>query len=362
MYAFLDLALIASLWLASANTRQPFRLAFVALIVIFTLPNLSASFWVRMADTPSFFRTDAYRHYLLKGETVLILPYGDDGNCMLWQAQTDMYFSMPQGMAPPVRLYERRRWPIVSALMRRSYTPEASEQLKAFLAAHHVDSVVIADEHFRTWRPLFLTLGVSPIKVAGVWLYKLHPNDEHDWARGLLEMRARFDKERLSTLISAANEYLLKGGDLESITTVRALDFKFISPSLLVGPAAVSFEPSLSGSSLSDTGPWLAYGVWLSPWSFKRLSVGEFAWYPAVAPLIERLRGVASEIYFPYPNRLDRNAVVPESQADGFLLVTFTREQLARAAELLKASATPAAPKASSEDTSATSAVRSIRK
>jgi len=148
-------------------------------------------------------------------------------------------------------------------------------------------------------------------------------------------MRARFDRQRFSTQISPANEYLLKGEDLKSITTVRALDFKFISPSLLIGPAAVSFEPSLSGSSLSDTGPWLAYGLWLSPWSVDRVSVGEFAWYPAVAPLIERLRGVASEIYFPYPNRLDRNAVISESQADGFLLATFSREQLARAADLL---------------------------
>ena len=117
MYAFLDLALIVSLWLTSADTRQSCRIAFVALVLIFTLPNLSSPFWVRMMDTPSFFRTDVYRHYLLKGDTVLILPYGDNGNSMLWQAQTNMYFSMPQGMAPPVRLYERRRWPIVSSFL-----------------------------------------------------------------------------------------------------------------------------------------------------------------------------------------------------------------------------------------------------
>jgi hypothetical protein len=361
MYAFLDLALIASLWLSSANTRQSLRLAFVVLVVIFTLPNLSASFWVRMADTPSFFRTGVYRHYLLKGETVLILPYGDDGNCMLWQAQTDMYFSMPQGMAPPVRLYERRRWPIVSAFLRRSYTPEASEQLKAFLAAHHVDSVVITDDHFRTWRSLFSTLGVSPIRVADVWLYKLHPDGEHDWQRGLLEMRARFDRQRLSTLISAANEYLLKGGNLASISTAKVVDFKLISPSLLFGPAVVSFEPTLSGNSMSNTEPWLAYGLWLSPWPSDRVSVGEFAWYPAVAPLIEKLRGIASKICFPYPSRLAANATPPESQADGFLLMTFTRDQLARATELLKVSATPAAKKPSPEDTSATPPAPSIR-
>jgi hypothetical protein len=345
MYAFLDLALIVSLWLTSADTRQSCRIAFVALVLIFTLPNLSSPFWVRMMDTPSFFRTDVYRHYLLKGDTVLILPYGDNGNSMLWQAQTNMYFSMPQGMAPPVRLYERRRWPIVSSFLGRSYTPEASEQLKAFLAAHHVDSVVVEDQHIDTWRLLFSTLGIPPIRVAGVWLYKLHPDGEQDWNRGLLEMRSRFDEERFTTLIRAANEYLLKGGDLESLTTVKALDLGLVSRSPLFGPTVVSFEPSLSEDSLSNTGPWLAYGLWLSPWRCDRASVGEFAWYPAVAPLVERLHGIASEIYFPYPHRLEPHAVLPQSQADGLLLMTFTREQLARAAELLKI---PPIPKPSS--------------
>ena len=147
MYAFLDLAIIASLWFASTDTSQSFRLGFAALVILFTLPNLSGIFWATAVDTPLFFRSDAYSHYLSKGETALILPYGDNGNDMLWQAQTDMYFSMPQGMAAPVfRMNERRRWPIVNAFFEDSYVPEAPEQLKAFLAAHHVDSVIVADD------------------------------------------------------------------------------------------------------------------------------------------------------------------------------------------------------------------------
>jgi hypothetical protein len=361
MYAFLCAAIIASFWFDAASTERWVRPAFAGMVVLFTLPNLSSAFWTRAVNTPPFFQSGVYRSYISKGESVLILPYGDNADDMLWQAQVNMYFVMPQGMAPYVQQYERRRWPIVNAFLKRSYLPEAPEQLKAFLAAYHVDWIVITDEHIGTWRSLFSTLGVPPMRVAGVWLYKLHPDREHDWDRGLPEMRARFDEERLSTLILAANEYLSKGGRLESITTVKALDLKLISPGLLFGPAVVGFEPTLSGNSLSNTGTWLAYGLWLSPWPGDRVSVGEFAWYPAVVPLIERFRGITSEIYFPYPGKLEPHAVLPKSQADGFLLMAFTREQLARAAKLLETPATPSAQRTSRADTSVYVAMRPIR-
>jgi hypothetical protein len=64
--------------------------------------------------------------------------------------------------------------------------------------------------------------------------------------------------------------------------------------------------------------------------------VGEYAWYPCVRGLIEKFRPVASAIYF-----LDPSAMSPESAPSpragiGFLLLIFTREQLAHAAELLR--------------------------
>jgi hypothetical protein len=245
MYAFLDIAIIASLWFAVADTRLSFRLALAALVVVFTLPNLSAAFWVKMADVPAFFRNDAYRHYLSEGETVLILPYSDNGNCMLWQAQTDMYFTMPQGMAPPVRPYERRRWPIVTAFLAPSYIPEASQQLKAFLTAHHVNAVIILDRDAASWQPLFSTLNIAPIKVGGITLYRMS-RDRADYAdRTLLEMRARFDRERLYTLVAGVERYLSRGGEAGSLSAIKARDLNLIPRDSLFGPT-VRFNASLA--------------------------------------------------------------------------------------------------------------------
>ena len=63
--------------------------------------------------------------------------------------------------------------PIVEAFERRVYMPHATEQLKAFLIAHNVDTIVVDDEHLDTWRTLIDSLGVEPISVGGVTVYQL---------------------------------------------------------------------------------------------------------------------------------------------------------------------------------------------
>jgi hypothetical protein len=76
--------------------------------------------------------------------------------------------------------------------------------------------------------------------------------------------------------------------------------------------------------------------------------------------MAEQLRGVASGIYYPYPNKLAAG-VLSTQEPEGWLLITFTREQLARAAELLRAPATRTVRKISRQDVSAALAARPIR-
>src|SRR5436309_9903181 len=42
------------------------------------------------ADTPVFFVGGQYRTLLPRGANVLVVPYGDRGNSMLWQATTGL--------------------------------------------------------------------------------------------------------------------------------------------------------------------------------------------------------------------------------------------------------------------------------
>jgi hypothetical protein len=340
VYAFLDLAIIASLWLASTETNSILKATLVALLIVFNVPNLSARFWSSKVDTPAFFQDGAYRRYLSKGETALILPYGQNGNAMLWQAQTDMYFRMPEGGAG-VRMEESRRWPIVTALERRSYVPQAAHQLRMFLGAHGVSAIVVADDDIAIWQPLLAQLGAPAIKSGDVSLYRVAVSTPSPSADVLLKARTRFDEERIRTLVLGVQEYLSKGGNPALLSAAAAPDLGIIPRKSLIGPAHV-FDPSVAAEEKAPD-PRLAFGVWLGPWPGGRVSVGEYAWYPAIRDLMDRIRPIATAVYFVDPSAASPGAPLPSAHDQGVLLMVFTREQLVRAAALLAAESKPAA-------------------
>jgi hypothetical protein len=335
MYASLVLALMVSLYFAAINSKPALKFAFAAAVIAFNVPNLSAAFWSTAVDTPAFFRDGIYRNYLSRGETVVILPYAYTASCALcWQAQTDMYFDMAEG-GSGVRLGDYLRWPIVPAFAGKIYVPHPAAQLRAFLSAHNVGAVIVTDQVFPTWQRLFSTVGVQPIKIGGVYLYQLATNSTIDIEATLHEARKPFDTERLVTLITAADKYLSDGGSLDSLNVLNVARLNLIPEDLVLGPS-VRFDSSLSSHSTFD--PRLAYGLILRRWPGDRVSLGELVWYPGVAALVERLRGIASEVYFPSPEKLAITASSPVVDTYGVLLVVFTRDQLAQAAALLRMS------------------------
>ena len=132
----------------------------------------------------------------------MTLPNPIYGDGMQWQLATDMYFRLAGGyiglspLAPP----EYARWPIMAALYDVAGVPDASDQLKAFLAHEQVAAIIVGPKKYwlsdrvngrptaATWmrtppseqdraalRELLSTLGVQPLKAGGVTLYRLAP-------------------------------------------------------------------------------------------------------------------------------------------------------------------------------------------
>ena len=101
----------------------------------------------------------------------------------------------------------------------------------------------------------------------------------------------------------------------------------------MVGPPTLVI-PGLPIESEQDVDPHLLDGVWLGKTPDGLVSVGAQVWYSAAAPMVEQLRRVTSGIYYPYPDKLTASVLGTE-EPSGWLLMTFTREQLARANELL---------------------------
>ncbi len=139
VYIFLAIAILCAMWMSArtrgASDHVAVRWLAAALIALSLLPSLDASFWATALATPEFFSAGLYRQYLQPDETVVILPYGFEGDGMLWQALSAFHFRMAggyTGFAPPIPA-EYERWPIVNALYEVAPIPNAGGQFKAFL-------------------------------------------------------------------------------------------------------------------------------------------------------------------------------------------------------------------------------------
>jgi hypothetical protein len=182
MYAFLIAAIVTALWLARPGRFPAVRWGVAVLAVASLVPNLPLGIWQTKVDTPSFFADDTFRDYLAPGANVLIIPFGDRGTSMLWQAQTDMAFAMPEGyvnVVPPDRF---AAWPILETFATGRPMADADEQLKGFLGSHEVDAVLVADlAPPGPWEELFGPLDPDPVHTGGVTLYRVPPEVRRDY-------------------------------------------------------------------------------------------------------------------------------------------------------------------------------------
>lgn len=325
LYAHLILAAIAAIWFAESNCRPITKTIIASLLVISTLPNLAPGHWTRPTRSPAFFTDGLYRKYLSPGETVITLPYWMSGNGMLWQAQSDMYFRTAgdwTGPPPP----EFDRWPIVKALATNMLPPDPEAQLKAFVANHDVGAVIAGDDTDPVFRPMLASLDPSPLTVGGVTLYRVRPAEIAPYRKfTALEMETRASRERLEALIIAANRYLAAGRDPAELNPRTADRLGLIPPGWGRYDSIIAFNTIWVGPANGGDG----------------VIIGLTASYAALRPLIEKYRGDASAIFFPFPARFREGSTMPGETS--VFMITFDRSGLARAAAKAAASSPAAA-------------------
>jgi hypothetical protein len=329
MYAFLIFAVMASIWLSSARIRPHFKLAVAAAIVACQLPNLSAGYWVSSIRTPQFFQTGLYRDYLTQGQTVFIFPVWPLNDSMVWQAQTHMYFNLGQGPGPwPA---DQAKWPIVDSFLRQLFIPDAPEQFRAYLLNHKVGVVIVSDNQLPTWGRLISTLGI-PITVGGVSLYKVLPPSTANPLYTVADMRKRFDNERFAMLLTAVQKYLSRGGDPKDLLANDFDRLELIPKDDLIGapPFPVLRHPEENWWRV----PNFKYGMFLFVTDEHLIVLGEQAWQPVAQKLIGSYRGTATEADFIPPP----GSTAPKDDQIGVVVMSFTREQLAKAAAIANAS------------------------
>jgi hypothetical protein len=333
MYAFLIVAIVASLWFAVAQLGALSKVGIALIVAGFNLPNLSAAMWSSPTDTPIFFRDGAYKQYLHPEETIITLPYGYSGNAMLWQAQAGMYFKMAEGYGA-ARPQEFQVWPIVEAFLQRWFVPGAEQQLRAFLDAYRISAIVVTDAAFPTWRGLLSRLNVTPQKVADVRVYRLSDLSVRDRLPAMDQMSSRFNLARFGALVAAVQRYVEAGRNPAELSVLGVEKLGLLPDRDLIGP-----QPAVAlgtGALGVITDPHSAYGIYLGRGKASRIAIGVFAWNPV--ELIRRLRKVTGVIYFPYPTRAsgEDRVSLERAKAQGWLLAEFTREELDAASGVLE--------------------------
>jgi hypothetical protein len=144
--------------------------------VLALIPNQSLPYWRGKPADPAFFTTEAYRDHLTRDETTLVIPYGWNGNSMLWQAETNMYFRMAGGYLSSEVPVDYWRDPVVQALLAppgsQVVTPARYRlPLRDFLVRRRVGAVILAGDGSGAWRPVLESLGLRPRRVDGVIVY-----------------------------------------------------------------------------------------------------------------------------------------------------------------------------------------------
>jgi len=173
LFGMLAIAVATALWLAQAGARRPVKWVVAGLAVAMLIPNLAADFWQGRPINPAFFTSDVYKAHLKEDEVVLVLPYARSGNSMLWQAETGMYFRMPEGYVSPEYPAAYRSDPFLSELLSSQVDESSIPGLRDFMVRRGVTAVVVERSKAGPWPVLLAALGLEPVETGGVLAYRV---------------------------------------------------------------------------------------------------------------------------------------------------------------------------------------------
>jgi hypothetical protein len=175
-YVFLIVAVVVALWLVSSRTPVWTKWALIPLAIASLIPNWRGPFFNSPVEIPAFFRDGLYRQYLEPGENTIVIPYGDHGHSMLWQANAGMSFRMAGGYVTVVPPKEFAGRPVLAALYDGMPYPGVDADLRAFLRTHAVGAILVTDGAPGPWPELFGPIDPAPVDVGGVTVYRVPPS------------------------------------------------------------------------------------------------------------------------------------------------------------------------------------------
>ena len=178
VFAFLVLAVMVAIWLAGPSRRRwrgwlRWPLAVLAVGTVATnVPTLDLA---PGPGLPAFISSGAYRHYLHRGATVVVIS-GRGNAGMLWQAETDFYTRLAGGYLNHAIVAQDSDLPTpVADLGVGRLTHREVRQFRAFLRSARISAILVEADWGWKWPTILRKAGLHGRAVGGVILYRTGP-------------------------------------------------------------------------------------------------------------------------------------------------------------------------------------------
>ena len=183
LYTSLVTALVVALWLTRSRADVGIRIGLSVLAIVSLAPNVGLADWAGpqartlFAATPptipALFSGNGYRSCLRKNEVVLALPFGSRGNSLIWQAEAGFWFRLAGGyIANAVPPFFATSHAVEVVASNKDPALVTLAELRAFLRAASVSTIVLDAAQSEPWRTLLGALG-QPQLVGGAFIYRL---------------------------------------------------------------------------------------------------------------------------------------------------------------------------------------------
>jgi len=174
-YLFIVVALVvASLW-AGRGVPRWVTAALVGVSAVLLLPSMPASYPYD-AETPEYIASGFWQRDIDRGDNVLVLPSGQNGNGMLWQTRTDFAFTMPTGNAGGAKPPPEALRPVGNKLINNDLELDWKAELPSYLEERDVRTILVENRSgdAADWRAVVDDVfpGVGRLD-HGVWVYRV---------------------------------------------------------------------------------------------------------------------------------------------------------------------------------------------